>query len=185
MDLDARFSELADADMLAELADRERVAVGSVDTVQRLAGALGAPLRVRVSTGAVVEGVLGTVGSDWLLLRQQPGRELLVALRAVIAVDGLTGATATAPSPRALRLDLRYALRGLVRDRAPVALTTLSSAPVGGPSSELTGTLDRVGRDFVELALHAPWEPRRAAAVRAVVLVPLAAIATARPMPWG
>ena len=51
-----------------------------------------------------------------------------------------------------LRLDLRYALRGLVRDRAPVQLAVVgwigdwgSEAAGAGRASELIGTIDRVG----------------------------------------
>jgi hypothetical protein len=42
------------------------------------------------------------------------------------------------------------------------------------------GTLDRVGADFVELAEHAAGEPRRAAEVRDVLLLPVQAIVLVR-----
>jgi hypothetical protein len=83
-----------------------------------------------------------------------------------------------------MRLDLRFALRGLARDRSPVSLT-IPGGPDGAGASELMGTIDRVGADFVEVALHAAWEPRRAAAVRQVVLVPRAAVIVVRPMALG
>ena len=51
--------------------------------------------------------------------------------------------------------------------------------------TEITGTIDRVGADFAEIAVHAAWEPRRAATVRSVVLVPLAAISMIRALPLG
>ena len=44
----------------------------------------------------------------------------------------------------------------------------------------LDGTLDRVGGDFVDLALHGAGEVRRRGEVRAVTAVPLAAIAAVR-----
>ena len=74
------------------------------------------------------------------------------------------------------RLDVRWALKGLVRSRSGVQVLLLNG-------SALSGTLDRVGADHVDLAEHAPGEPRRAASVRQVRLVPLAALAAIRS--WG
>ena len=185
-DLEAQFDDLADADLMAELADRERVAVGSVTVAERIGGAAGRTIRVRTTAGVAVTGELRRVGSDWLLLQEAPGREVVVAASAVTVVEGLS--STSGPPMRGVdrRLDLRYALRGLARDRSPVALVVPGGVgEVPQPHTEITGTLDRVGLDFVEVALHAPWEPRRAASVRAVVLVPLHAVVLVRALPLG
>ena len=200
-DLEARFDEIEDADAAAELADRQRVAFGAVRAAQRLAGSLDQPIRVRLAGGASIGGVLRTVGPDWLLLAEATARECIVALNAVTAVQGLTAATAPEMTGLALRLDLRRALRGLARDRSPVAVgltgwlgglagTSPSGAAAGmgsasNGSAEVIGTIDRVGADFIEVAVHAAWEPRRAAAVRSVALVPLDAVVLVRAMPLG
>jgi len=194
-DLEARFDEIADAEAVAEMPDRQRVAAGAVGLTQRLAGSLGQPIRVRVAGGTAVGGVLSRVGPDWLLLAEGHGRDVLVATRAIALVEGLTAATALPLSSVALRLDLRYAVRGLARDRSPVAVLVAGGA-VSGPTgaaepgstlsgTEITGTIDRVGADFAEVAVHAAWEPRRAASVRAVILVPLAAVVLIRALPLG
>jgi hypothetical protein len=47
-------------------------------------------------------------------------------------------------------------------------------------TSTCSGTIDRVGADFVEIAEHAPAEPRRAGAVTAVRTIPRAAILIVR-----
>ena len=185
-DLDAQFDAMADAEMMAELADRERVAVGAVATTQRLAGSVGALVRVRTVVGAAVAGTLRSVGPDWLLLHEAMGRETLLAVSAVAMVEGLSAATAPAATGGQLRLTFRHALRGLVRDRSPVALVVPGGvAEPASPFTELTGTIDRIGADFLELAVHAPWEPRRAASVRSVVLVPLPAVVLVRALPLG
>ncbi|SDO26999.1 hypothetical protein SAMN04515671_0381 [Nakamurella panacisegetis] len=185
-DLDARFDDLADADMMAELADRQRVAAGAITVVERVGGALGRPVRIRTTAGMTVAGTLRKVGPDWVLLQEAPGREVVLALRAATIVEGLSAATGPAVKGVGLRLNLRHALRGLARDRSPIAMVV--GGGVGdsaGPYTEVTGTIDRLGADFLELAVHAPWEPRRAASVRSVVLIPLPAVVLVRAVPLG
>ncbi|WP_420121119.1 hypothetical protein [Nakamurella sp.] len=188
-ELEGRFDELADEQAAQERPDRERVAIGGVTAVERLSGALDHPVRLGLAGGATVAGRLRAVGPDWLLVVEGPDRDCVVPWRSVTVVHGLTSATGPAPSGLDLRLDLRHALRGLARDRAPVQVGlagwTGGEASVAGASAELTGTIDRVGADFVEVALHAAWESRRRAAVRSVALVPLAAVLLVRATPLG
>jgi len=185
-DLEARFDDLADAEMMAELADRQRVAAGAISMVERIAGAVGRPIRFRTTAGLTVTGNLQKVGPDWVLVHEAPGRETVVALAATTMIEGLSAATGPALKGVELRLNLRHAMRGLARDRSPIALVVAGG--VGEPTSlhtEVTGTVDRVGADFLEMALHAPWEPRRTASVRSVVLVPLGSVVLVRALPLG
>ncbi len=192
-DLEARFDELGDADAAAEQADRDRVAAGAVTWLQRLGGAVDRPVRLRLATGAVVSGTLRRIGPDVALIDDGLAGEFVVPLRAVVAVEGLTSSTGQALSGVAARLDLRLLLRGIARDRSAVALTTAGAAagsgtdgaPSAAAQAEITGTIDRVGADFLELAVHAAWEPRRATGVRSVVLVPLVAVVLIRAVPLG
>jgi hypothetical protein len=46
--------------------------------------------------------------------------------------------------------------------------------------SVLDATIDRVGTDFLEAAVHAAGEARRRSEVREVVLIPYAALAAVR-----
>lgn len=186
-DLDARFDDLADAAMMAELADRQRMAAGALHLTSRLGGAVGQQARFRTSSGVVVTGALRRVGPNWVLLSEGPGRETLVNLAVVTVVEGLTSATAAPMAGISLRLDLRHMLRGVARDRSPVAVIVPGSAAPGadGAGTEITGTIDRIGADFLELAVHAPWEPRRAASVRSVVAIPFTAVVLVRALPLG
>jgi len=114
-DLEARFDDLADAEMMAELADRQRVAAGAISMVERIAGAIGRPIRFRTTAGLTVTGNLQKVGPDWVLVHEAPGRETVVALAATTMIEGLSAATGPALKGVELRLNLRHAMRGLAR----------------------------------------------------------------------
>lgn len=172
-DLEAQAEAADRAELDAEVRDRTRREGGLVGTVDRLRGALGAPIVVTVQGTGPVHGRLMDAGPDWLLLEQQPGRDLLVPLASVFAVTGLTRRSEPPEGEVGRRLDLRWALRGLTRDRTPLQVVLLDG-------SMLTGTLDRVGADHVDVAEHGPGEVRRATAVHRVRLVPLAALALLR-----
>jgi hypothetical protein len=171
-DLEAQVEAAERADLEAEVRDRTRREAGLVPAVDRLRAAVGLPLTLALPGVGVVQGRLVDVGPQWLLLTDR-GRELLVPFVAVLSVSGLTRRAEPPEGEVARRLDLRWALRGLVRDREQVSLVLVDG-------STLSGTLDRVGADHVELAEHPPGEPRRAAAVRSVRLVPLSALALLR-----
>jgi hypothetical protein len=174
-DLEAQFEAEQEAEERAGSASRARAEVGAVRLVDRLRGALGAPLVLSCRGAGTVSGVLADTGADWLLLTEERGRECLVAVAAVRAVGGLGRRTAPPeePGPVRARMDLRWALRGLARDRAAVQL-------VLDEGSVLRGTVDRVGADHVELAEHAPEDARRASAVQGVRAVALDAVAVVR-----
>lgn len=184
-DLEAQYDELAEAALWADLADRQRLEFGAVGMVARLLGAVEQPVRLRA--GAVtVSGILKTVGPDWVLVAEAPGRDAVVALAHLTIAEGLTAKTGRPLGPVAQKLTLRSALRGLARDRAPVSLVLAdTSAGQSAGAGDVTGTLDRIGADFVEMAVHAAWELRRPAGVRRSALVPLPAIAVVRSQPLG
>ena len=173
-DLEAQAEAASVAQLEAEVAERSRREAALVHLRDRLAAAVGAPVTVHLLGAGQVQGVLAGSGVDWLLLEERGSGEVLVPLAALLGVTG-AGAAVTAVDDSAVgrRLDLRWALRGLARSRTAVRL-------VLSDSSVLPGTLDRVGADHVDLAEHGRDELRRAAAVRQVRLVPLAALAAVR-----
>jgi hypothetical protein len=174
-DLEAQFQAEQEASERVESASRVRVEVGALRLVDRLRGAVGSPVVLQCRGAGPVAGVLADVGVDWLLLIDDQGRECLVASSAVRAVSGLGRRTAIAEDagPVRGRLDLRRALRGLARDRAPLRL-------VLDDGTVLTGTIDRVGADYVELAEHPSDLHRRAEAVQGVRAVVIEAVVLAR-----
>jgi hypothetical protein len=174
-DLEAQLVEAELADLQAEVSDRERREVALLHLVARLRPVIGEPVTVRVLGAGVIEGRLSAFGPDWLLLAEVSGREALVAATAVLAVGGLAAQTSAPHSEGAVaaRLNLAFALRAVVRDRAAVTVTLIDGTAEGG-------TLDRVGADFLELAAHPPDEVRRRDAVRSIRTYPLTAIALIR-----
>ena len=174
-DLQSQFEAEEVALERAESASRTRAAVGAIHLSERLAGAHGLPLVLTVRGAGHVAGTLVDQGVDWLLLEDGQAREQLVALDAVRAVGGLGRRTVPAEPAGTVqgRLDLRWALRGLARDRSVVQV-------VLDDGSTLTGTLDRVGADFVELAEHPGDAPRRSESVRGVRAVVIGAVAVVR-----
>ncbi|MCU1673767.1 MAG: hypothetical protein JWN77_1880 [Frankiales bacterium] len=174
-DLEAQLAAEEAAELRSEVADRTRHEVGLLRLVDRLRPAAGARLAVTVGGAGTVHGRLLDAGNDWLLLEEHGLREALVPLAAVTGITGL-GARSDTPGSEGevgRRLDLRWALRGLARSRTGVTVALRDGTAV-------TGTLDRVGADHVDVAEHAAGEARRASAVRQVRLVPLGAVALVR-----
>jgi len=174
-DLEAQFAQAGAAELAAEVADRTRREMGRIRLVDRLRAVTGHELSLTVAGGGLLSGRLAEVGPDWVLLTESFGRDALVPLAAVLGVTGLGGRAAYPGSEGAVvkRLRLTHALRAVARDRSPVSCLLVDS-------STLTGTIDRVGADFVDVAEHPPGEPRRPSAVRAVRSIPIAALAVVR-----
>ncbi|MGY2084969.1 hypothetical protein [Blastococcus sp. SYSU DS0539] len=179
-DLQAQFEAAEEAESRAEWASRARAEMGAVRLSDRLGGSIGAELVLTCRGAGRVSGVLTDLGVDWLLLAGGRGREDLVATGAVRAVAGLGRWTAPAQEDGAVRarLDLRRALRGLARDRTAVQVLLDDGAV-------LTGTIDRVGADYVEIAEHHADQPRRPGVVRQVHAVVIDAVAVVRTLVPG
>lgn len=179
-DLQAQFEAEESAAEQAESASRARAEVGALALADRLRGALGFPLVLGCRGAGTVAGVLVEVGADWLLVEDEGARQTLVALAAVRSVAGLGRRTAVAEpvGPVRGRLDLRRALRGLARDRTAVQI-------VLDDGGVLSGTLDRVGADYAELAEHPADLPRRSEAVQGVRAVVIDAVAVVRTVTPG
>ena len=173
-DLDAQLDAAERAERAAESADLRRLEISRVALAERLGGAVGAQLTLSVEGADPLTGELSQVGSDWLLMGSSVGSETVVALRAVLSVTGLPARTALPADEIDGRLGLGFVLRRLARDRLPVTVVTRTGAAC-------TGTIDRVGADFLDLAEHPSDRPRRTADVQRVRTVAFAAVAVVRP----
>lgn len=174
-DLEAQADMLERAERAAEVDERTRIEVAAGGLVDRLRAADGATPRVDLAGGLMLTGVVRRVGPDWLLLDEGSGREAVVVLAAVHGIRGLSRLSAVPDSASTVesRLALRHALRGIARDRWPVRVCRVDG-------SALDATIDRVGADYFDAALHPAGESRRRAEVRDVALMPFAALAAVR-----
>jgi hypothetical protein len=171
-DLEAQLALDESRELGAEIADRTRRERALLDAQARLLANLGAGgIALRLPAGVVV-GRLVDVGPDWVLLEPRPDRPVLVPLSAVRAVTGLE-AGARRAGVVARRFVLGAALRAVSRDRATVELVDVDGRTV-------TGTIDVVGSDHLELSEHPADEPRRRENVVERHLVPFWALAAVR-----
>jgi hypothetical protein len=121
-----------------------------------------------VSVGEPLPGRLLDVGSDWVLIESRSG-EMLIPIGAVQGIEGLSRMAAPDSSEVARRLGIGVILRGLSRDRAVVSVRL--------PADQwVTGTIDRVGADHVDIAVHPQDESRRGRAVLGVRCLLLPAV---------
>jgi hypothetical protein len=170
-DLEAYAEATERAAFDADVADRGRAERAVLVLTDRLRAHLGSELRFRLLNGDRVRGRLADVGGDWVLL--DDGGSVVVPLRAVSGIEGLSRLASPATGALARTARIGVVLRRLARDRACVRLTLLDRAT-------LTGTIDRVGADHLDLAQHPTDEARRAGSVRGVVVVRLGAVVVVR-----
>lgn len=167
-DLEAQLAADDARELRWEVADRTRRERALVDLQARLLGSTGCRGVVVRTPAGPLTGEVCDAGSDWVLLKAGRG-QVLVPLPAVRAVTGL-GSRTEQPSVVAKGFGLGAALRAISRNRAPVEVVDLDGRTT-------SGTIDGVAADHLELAEHPLDEPRRPANVRALVVLPFAAVA--------
>jgi hypothetical protein len=172
-DLDGQLLAGQGAALQAELTERTRAEHARRMLVERLTAHVGRDVTVGVAGVGPVAGRLVDAVGAWLVVAEGAGRCVLVPARAWRWVDGLSRSVEAPASAVTRRSSLGSALRALAARRAAVTL----HLPDG---TALTGTIDRVAADHLDLALHTPGEPRRRGSVTGVRVVPQACIVAVR-----
>lgn len=156
-------------------AEEERFRIGRLELRDRI---VAAPrlLDLRLRAGSRLRLRRMALGRDWLngvVLEGAPAETgAVVPLHAIVGIelDGDGAGASVRQSKEAgdlqARLSFAFALRDLARRRASVILE--GQHPVAG-------TIDRVGRDHLDLAVHEPGERPRAGTVRSWRIVPFSA----------
>jgi hypothetical protein len=173
-DLEREWEGLAQSERQADIAERTRAEFAQVAFLDRLRGSEGRHVHLVTRLGEPVDGELTGVGADFVLL-SSGHHECVLPLAAVGSAGGLGSASLSeqAAGPVRARLGLGSVLRRIATDRSVVTI-------VGSEGRPLTGTLARVGADFVELVEHAYDESPRGRSNRRVTLVPFDAIVLLR-----
>lgn len=183
-DLESQLETELGAEEVDLLAEEERLRLARLSLRDRIralhdadpASLLGVTLR---GGGERVALAVAAIGRDWLAGELDAGilRSVIVPFAAVATLDPVGSqlaaslrAEATPEPPTALsaRLGLPFVLRDLCRRRTAVEVH------VG--VERWHGTIDRVGRDHLDLAEHAPGEPRRTTAVARIRIVAFAGL---------
>lgn len=171
-DLAAQWEAQARRELDGEVADRTRRERALVGLRERLCAAVGHEVALTLTATGVVAGRLLDVGDGWLLMDGGAGGQAVVPFAAIAGVTGLPDRVDEAGRSR--RFGLGHALRAVSRDRATVLVTVLDG-------TVLSGTIDVVGRDVLELSEHPADLPRRAVNVTGRRLVPFSAVLLLRP----
>ena len=182
-DLEGQLERELNAEERDVQAEEERLRVGRLVVRDRLIAieesgrASELSVAVLLTTGEQLTVRPVTFGRDWFVaeLTEENRRSQCVVALAGIAALLLTRAqieasltpVASAPNERALsaRLTLPFVLRDLCRRRTALDLHTVTGIA--------HGTIDRVGRDHLDLAVHEPGRPRRSSSVTQHRIVPL------------
>jgi hypothetical protein len=162
-DLEAQLEAGIGAEERESDAEEERLRLGRRSLRDRIA-AMGegrVPVRIRMVDGEVIELAVRTAGRDWVAGDLPGGAQGVLPLHAVATLLPLPAQVAADAEPQAGgltdRLGLPFVLRDLARRRRTVQLRTRHGIT--------TGTIDRVGRDHLDLAVHGVEEVRRASSV--------------------
>lgn len=185
-DLESQLESERDAEERDARADEERVRIARILLRERLeAHAAGsrsaAPLGLELLGGDRVVLRPTTFGRDWVsgetVTADSRGRGCIVPIAAIASVTlppaevsrSLAPLPATGGGPRVSdRIGLPFVLRDLCRRRVVLEVHT--------PGGVRSGTIDRVGRDHLDLAVHERDVARRQRDVAHVLLVPFAAV---------
>jgi hypothetical protein len=171
-DLETQFTE---ADRLAldtEINELARAEMVGLELADRLRGVLGCRLTVYLASGESFSGTLMHAGGDALVLGEEQ-HQILIPYAAAARYVGLGRVSATETSSVRRKLGLSHALRSMARDRAELSVLVGSASG----AVRLAGVIDRVGKDYFDLAVLNPGEARRSHQVSQVATIPFTALA--------
>lgn len=190
-DLESQLEQERSAEEIDLRAEEERLRLSRMSLRDRIValherastGEIPDAIRLRLLDGAIIVVRPDSFGKDWFsaeYVDESPRHpHCIVPLAGVAGVlldrtqveCSLEALTAREHS-LSLRLGLAFALRDLCRRRVSVELHLVGET--------VRGTIDRVGRDHLDLAVHEPGSARREAAVSHYRIVPFSQVLLVR-----
>ncbi|MEQ1735330.1 MAG: hypothetical protein ABL886_02725 [Rhodoglobus sp.] len=183
-DIEAQLERELSAEEQDLVAEEERLRLGRLavrDRLRALHASSTEPLSITLKTGSRLLMSVEGFGRDWVSVdvidgpvRRGPCLVPIASITSISLPPGRVAASldaerdARAEASLALRLGLPFVLRDLCRRRRSVELVTAHATT--------RGTIDRVGRDHLDLAVHEPGSPRRVGQISEVAVVPLASL---------
>lgn len=182
-DLEGQLAAEWESERAALDSEAERLRLSRVrlrDRLVALSGQSAETTAVALADGSTVRGTFEAAGADFAALRLDASGGPLALIRTDAIASLTTSEVSLLHSARpdsrhertglTDRLTLGFVLRDLARRRSALRVHHRGGAVE-------SGTLDRVGSDHFDLAVHDPGMPRRTSEVRAFRLVPFAAVA--------
>lgn len=188
-DLETQLERELTAEEIDLGAEEERLRLGRLSLRDRLDAIHGhdssALLFVTLVTGERLRLRPDALGRDWLSAGIEDGTSRRA--RCILALGGIAAVTLTAAQVRASlesgaddgqstlsqRLGITFVLRDLCRRRRAVDVVVATG-------TSIHGTIDRVGRDHVDLAVHEPGAARRDSEITDYRIVSLASLVLVR-----
>lgn len=191
-DLEGQLEHELSVDEVDLRAEEERLRLGRLALGDRIIAIRGSEpkhspwsIRLRLMSGRYIDVRPDTIGRDWFSadlvgdgVRRGQCIVPLGAISGILLTRSQVAQSLTGPDPEqrerglSARLTLGFVLRDLCRRRTSVELDLLDET--------LAGTIDRVGRDHLDLAVHEPGSARRESAVSQYRLVPFAQLSLVR-----
>lgn len=161
-----------------DAAELTRGAWAEITLMDRLRAAIGEQIGLTFSDGRRYLVTIHTVGPTWVGGVDETGA-LLIPRASIAAVDAALRRARVPVKSFQAGPSLAGVYRALARRREPLQIVARQAGIVA------EGTIDRVGKDHLDLSMHARHEFRREDALLGRRIIPFEIIEFVRASPWG
>jgi len=161
-----------------EAAELTRGVWAELTMMDRLRGALGQRVQMVLADGRIQAIDLKAVGPAWVGGLDEAS-SVIILRNAILGIDSELNRAVVPSRPLQAGPSVLAIYRALARRREPVQVVSMQGTALA------EGTIDRVGKDHIDVAMHARDEFRRSSSVRGWRIIPTDAIQLVRASPMG